>query len=535
MNKKYLSKVVAIVVSMMLSVSFVGCNKTEKTTSKSGEEVGGNFNPTGYPIVNEEITIRAFTQIDPQSKDFNEMKILKDLKEKTGINVVYECISGSIWNEKKNLVLASNELPDIFLGGGLSDSDVIKYGSQGVFIPLEDWIDQYAVNIKKVFEEDPSVKKSCTAADGHIYTLPYVDGYEPEDVTNHMFINKTWLEKLGLSVPTTTDEFYDVLKAFKEKDPNGNGEKDEIPFTYRVGNVYNGDFSLSGAFGVLDGPEHVMIKDNKMVFSPMEEGYKEYIQWTQKLYSEGLIDKEIFTQDQGQYLAKGKMDVVGGFVIYSSDNMVGEERADKDFTVLQPLEGPNGDRLWGRYVKGIRPHKVAITKENQNVEATIRWIDEFFDEEFGVESHLGEIGKVILKEGDKYKVATPPEGVTAAQFKFENSAGPFAPGIVSKEVYRNCLIQNKSAERKTKAYELYDEFATQSPLPIMSFTNAQLNEIATIKADIDTYVEEMKAKWITGQSNIEKDWEDYKNTLKKMQVDRYVELYQEAYDLYQKQ
>lgn len=287
MKKKFISRVLVLGLSSILCISLIGCGKTEKSSGTVGkqETVSENFNLTGYPIVNEKITIHSFTQIDPQSKDFNKMKILKNLEEKTGIHVEYECISGSIWNEKKNLVLASNELPDIFLGGGLNDSDVIKYGSQGIFIPLEDLIDQYAPNIKKVFEEDPDVKKSCTAA----------------------------------------------------------------------------------------------------------------------------------------------------------------------------------------------------------------------------------------------------------QFKFENSAGPFAPGIVSKNVYQNRLIQNKSAERKTAAYEVYDEFATKEPLPIMSFTNDQLNEIATIRSDIETYVEEMKAKWITGQSDIENEWEEYQNILKKMQVDRYVEIYQEAYDLYQKQ
>ncbi len=533
MKRKFLSKIITtLVVVVMSTMVLSGCGKKEGNPGAG--KVSDNFNATGYPVVKEGIKIKAFTQVDPQNSDYNEMTMLKNLNEKTGVKVEYECITGSVWNEKKNLVLASNDLPDIFFGGGLADSDVIKYGSQGVLIPLEELIEKYAPNIKKVFAENPEVKKSSMAADGHIYTLPYVDGYLPEDITTHIYINKKWLDKLGLKEPATTEEFQEVLRAFKEKDPNGNGKKDEIPLSYRADNVYNGDLSLAGSFGVVDNLEHLMIKDGKMLFSPMEEGYKDHIKWLNTMFKEGLVDKEVFTQDQGQYLAKGKNDVLGSFIIYGSENIVGEEKAISDYVCLKPLKGPRGDQLWGRYVKGIRPHKFAITKDNKSPEATIRWVDEFFSEEFGVEVHLGELGKVIEKADGKYKVVTPPKGVSSSQFKFQSCPGPYAPGVISKEVYENKLIQNESANRKTQAYKLYDEFATKEPLPILNFTNGDLQEISVIKTDIDNYVKEMKAKWITGQVDIESTWDKYVKKLKEMGADKYVEMYQKAYEKYKK-
>ena len=118
---------------------------------------------------------------------------------------------------------------------------------------------------------------------------------------DNLFINKKWLDKLGLEMPTTTDEFYQVLKAFKNGDPNGNGKADEIPFSF-LGNYANVDInSLFGSWGVIDRPEHVMIKDGEVLFTPAEDGYKQGLVFFRKLYAEGLIDGEAFTHNMQQY------------------------------------------------------------------------------------------------------------------------------------------------------------------------------------------------------------------------------------------
>ena len=93
--------------------------------------------------------------------------------------------------------------------------DVIKYASQGMLIPLEDMIDEYMPNLKKILDENPQYRKQITAPDGHIYSLPTINELNP---TTHdkWFINKTWLDNLGLEVPTTKEELEQVLLAFKK-------------------------------------------------------------------------------------------------------------------------------------------------------------------------------------------------------------------------------------------------------------------------------------------------------------------------------
>lgn len=530
MKKNKIKSLVSLSLVLVLGVSvLVGCSKGKENEDK-GNGVLENFNKEGMPIVNESIVIKALTQVDPLSKDFNEMETLKKFDDGTNVDVQYECVAGNVWEEKKNLILASGELPDIFFGGGLSNSDIIKYGSMGTFIPLEDYIDKYAPNIKNLFDKNPEFKKQSTAADGHIYTLPYIDGYKPEDTVNHLFINKKWLDKLGLEVPTTTDEYAKVLKAFKEQDPNGNGKNDEIPLSFRAKNVYNGDFSLSGSFGIIDGLEHVMIKDGKSIFTATDEGYKDYIKWANKLYSEGLMDAEVFTQEQGMYTGKGKENILGSFISYNSDPTVGLELSN-DYIALNPLKGSTGESLWGNYVKDNRGPKFVVTSANKNVEATIRWVDQFFNQEDdkAIEVHIGQLGVITEKEGDKYKVVNNDN-----KSKWENCAGPYAPGIVSVDTYQNRMVPTENGIKKTSYYEQYKPFLAEQ-LPILSFTKEELDKIGTLKTDLSNYVDEMKAKWVTGQADVENDWDGYVDRLNKMGLEEYVKIYNDAYDRYQKQ
>lgn len=532
MKGKFLRNLSLIMTVIATTSILAGCGSSE-SGGKDESGLATNINKTGYPIVNEEITLNAVTYVAPTNGDFNEMSMLNELEEKTGIDVVYDCIPSNTWAEKKNLILASGDLPDLFFGGGLSDADITKYGKQGMFIPLEGLIEEYAPNLKKLLDENPEVKKAITSPDGHIYTVPYVDSFMPETIPDNIFINKTWLDQLGLEVPKTTEEFYNVLKAFKESDPNGNGKTDEIPFTYRANERFTGELSMFGAFGVLDNREHLMVKDGEVVFSPMEDGYKEAIKWFNKLYTEGLIDQEVFTHDGSQYTAKGKNEemIVGSFIIYADENYVGNDRALNDYVALEPLKGPNGDQLWNRYKNTIQFDKAAITSANQNPEATIRFLDELFDQDFSLRVHWGELDQNIAKDGDQYSILTPPEGMSVDQFRFKNSPGPNAPGIMSEDIYSRFTFASDK-ERKIERYEIYDKYATNEPLPIIRFTEDQSNTISTVFIDIDNYVKEMKAKWITGQRDVEADWNEYKDQLQKLGVDKYVQAYKEGYEEY---
>ncbi|MEK1830296.1 extracellular solute-binding protein [Priestia megaterium] len=168
------------------------------------------------------------------------MTIFKELEKRTNVHIKWKNIPGDGYQEKKNLMLASGDLPDAFYSSGFSDSDIVKYGQNGTIIPLEKLIKDYAPNLKKRLEERPELKKIITAPDGHIYSLPRAEEMGLVEFPNEQVINKKWLDKLGLPVPKTLEEYHQALKAFKEQDPNGNGKQDEIPMSFTL-NGWCGD------------------------------------------------------------------------------------------------------------------------------------------------------------------------------------------------------------------------------------------------------------------------------------------------------
>lgn len=540
MRKRKLEKRILMgVLAAALTVSGAGCGKSSGNPKEpAGIQEEENFNSTGYPIVKEPIELNVLIAVGPMSGDFNKMQVFKDLEAKTNIKVNFEQVPPNAWGERKNLALASQNMPDVIIGGigGMSDSEVIKYSNQGILVPINSYIDEYAPNFKKLLTEKPDLDAVIRNQEGNIYGLPFYNEQEMERIPDNLFINKTWLDKLGLEIPTTTEEFYQVLKAFKTQDPNGNGKADEIPFTYRANQRLTGDASLFGSFGVLDNLEHLMIKDGKLLFSPTEEGYKEAIQWMNQLYIEGLIDPEVFTQDQSQYIGKGQQEemIVGSFVIFTDENYVGVERAYNDYTVLLPLEGPNGNRLWNKYATGYDTNAFLITKNNKYPEATIRWADEFFTEEMSMRAIMGEVGVNLGYENEVYTILEAPEGSTVNEVRSKTCPAAYFFGMITSEM-NDKIIYQKDTVRKLERCKAYAPFTPEEYLPVLKLSQEDLTKRASIYTDIHNYVTEMKAKWVTGELKIEDTWDEYVKTLNKMGVEEYIEMYQKAYDAYKAQ
>lgn len=548
MKKGTLKRWLGLGLTAALAVSaLTGCSgqKQDSATEEpqvkkeQGQEAAHSyFNETGYPIVNEPIELNVMIAVGSMSGDFNEMAVFKQLEEKTGIKINFEQVSPTAWAERKNLALASQDMPDIIIGGigGMSDSEVIKYSSQGIIVELNNYIDQYAPNFKKLLAEKPDLDAVIRNPEGKIYGLPFYQELVSERIPDNLFINKKWLDTLGLDIPTTTEEYYEVLKAFKTQDPNGNGIADEIPLSYRSNQRLTGELSLFGSFGVVDNDNHLMIRDGKVLFSPMEEGYKEGIEYMNRLYTEGLIDPEVFTQDQSQYIGKGQSEeeIVGSFIIFNDENYVGIDRAYNDYTMLLPLKGPNGDQLWNKYATGYDTNAFLITKNNKYPEASIRWADEFFTVETSMQAIYGEVGVNLEYEDGKYIIMDAPEGSTVNEIRRKTCPASYIFGMVTREMIDNIVFQN-DVRRKLERCSQYDPYTPEEIIPVLRLTQEDLEKRANIFTDLNNYVAEMKAKWVTGELNVDETWEEYIKTLKSMNVEEYVQIYQKAYDAYKAQ
>ena len=265
MRRKMSTKVAAVLMAMaMAATALTGCGSggggsssetsaessqaasSESSTAEGEAEeatqaaASGSFNEEGYPIVNEPLTLSILLCVRDIDSiiDPSEMESVKELEEKTGIQLEWETVKSSDWGTKLNLMFASGEYPDIILG----NVDVEEYGvTQGIIVPFDDMMEEYMpIYTERIAnEENPALELSLTASDGKHYNVGMIssNGFNTDI---HYFINQDWLDALSLEMPSTIDELTETFRAFKTGDPNGNGEQDEIPL----------EASLEGAQGV---------------------------------------------------------------------------------------------------------------------------------------------------------------------------------------------------------------------------------------------------------------------------------------------
>lgn len=492
------------------------------------------FNAAGLPIVNEPVTYEMAAK-SRHNKNFSELEFFQKLEENTGVHIEWNMSSEDGWKEKKGLLFAG-ELPDAFYGQAiLTDVDVIKYGSQGMLIPLNDLIEQYAPNVKHLLDSNDEYRKQLTAPDGNIYSLPSLTELSP---TTHdkLFINKVWLDKLGLKAPETLDEFRDVLIAFRDNDMNGDGRTDdEIPFTFLYNRKENGLFSLFGSFGQLDKLDHFIVKDGKVVYTAITESYKEAIEYFNGLYKDQLVDKEGFTHDFNVFTAKIKAPEknIGSFMAWSLSSSAGANK--DDFIPLAPLKGADGKQIWNTYTSAINAKgSFAITNKAQNPEILMRWIDLHFDPETSLQIDQGLFGRTLEKREDgTYHYLPVPEGKTFTEMIHDYSPGVNSVGAVTMDIASKLELNANLQERK-ELDEFYAPYnvPAEEVFPSVYFTMEEVEQISALETDIKAYVDQCYANWIVN-GGIETEWDGYLKKLDQMHIQDYIGIYQTAYDRYQ--
>ncbi|KAF6628226.1 extracellular solute-binding protein [Paenibacillus sp. EKM208P] len=495
-----------------------------------------NFNKTGLPIVKEAVTLKMVSPKAALAPDYSKMEIFKRLEKQTNVKIDWENIPDTDFAEKKNLLLASGDLPDAFYGAGFTDYDLINYGKDGTIIPLEDLIDKYAPNLKALLDRRPDIKLAITAPDGHIYGLPSWE--ENKLDTNPFFhvINKNWLDKLGLKVPQTLDEYTQALIAFKTKDPNGNGKADEIPLSFMHMQWCSDIAGIFGAFGLPDNLEHRIVREGKVIFTASQPQYKETLKYIHdNWYKQGLIDPESFTQDAAQYLAKGKTpdETLGSYVWWEVEEVVGPERS-KDYALLPPLKGPNGDQMIGRN-NGGGPGRggFVITKENRYPAMTMRWIDQQYAPYIAAQIHWGPLD-VVFKKDEKGKLVNLPlpEGASAGEFRQKVAPGTGNPGVITFDDFGKVVDMEPRAQKRADYLEkYYTPYMTKENYPSIFFEPDELDKINRIEPELIKYVNTQRGKFIV-DGGVDEKWDSYVKTLEKMGLNELMEIYQKGLDRY---
>ena len=517
---------------LLASVALTSCS-AESNAPQTDQSSDYGFAETGLPIVSKPLTLNIAGEKASLAPDYNDMSLVQGWEKDTQIEIEWNLLAPEVYSEKRNLLLASNDLPDAFFNSKFTDQEIVRYGSDGTLIPLEDLIEKYAPNLTSVFESRPELKAAVTASDGHIYALPNAEELGLASVPFFWSINKSWLDDLGLPVPTTIDEYHDALLAFKTNDPNGNGKADEIPLSF-INNWWCADIGdlFAALGGIADNADHRIVRDGEVIYTAADKRYSEAISTLHQWYEEGLIDPESFTQDDKTYLAKGKTEtpVLGSYVWWETEEVVGVDRAD-EYVLLPVLEGVEG-RLVGRSnLADFGRNAFAITSANKTPAATMRWADRLYEPTMSAQVSFGPIGETLEENSEGIlQQATLADGVNAGELRQKVAPGSGAPHVLTREDFESVIAPEPRALQRLQSLETnYLPYAEPENYPAVFFSVDELTELNTIEPDIKALVEQKRAEWIVS-GGVDEEWDSYVSQLNAMGLPRLIEIYQAGLD-----
>lgn len=517
--------------------------------------------PGTYPIADEVVTVRIFAPQDGENSRADNIHT-KELEEKLGIKIEWVIAPADDIRSKLNLLFAGQnaEKVDLVLTGVSQRLDMVteaQLAAQGLLLPLNEFYENSSVGYKAAFEDMPGMREFITQPNGNIYNLPNVDGSLHVQFQLKCWINQKWLDNLGLEMPTTTEEFYQVMKAFKEQDANGNGDpNDEIPLSTSKNGVSAAiDGFLMAPFQLTPNTTRMYVDNGVVSYAPVQEGYREGLRYLNKLYTEGLLNPESFTQQSSNQVnvnENGEDTVIGCFLAlrpgYATNMAADGARKWEEYRILAPLKGPSGEAIseWNPYVM-YQTGMAFIPAGAQNPEAAFRLVDYLATYEGTMRSCWGIEGVHWTKaaegtvglDGSPAVVEILPAYREQQNFRWDQLAGyvrntaftvmqatnpdPYAPEVAPLDgrqmvMYKGSLLHQAVAQ------------PLDTVLPSLYFTEDAAEEIALLQTTVNDYQQECMVAFITGTMSIEDDWDSYVETIKSIALDDYLALYQEAYD-----
>jgi len=509
--------------------------ETSSDQASGGEseaEAGGSFNETGFPIVNEPLTLDVTFVIRDVDSLINpaDMPAVQRLEEQTGIHIEWEVIKGSDWDTKMNLMFASGEYPDIILSvnAGVDDEE---YGvTQGLLIPLEELTEKYMPNYtERINMEETDPTAGLVASDGHKYSVGYLVA-QNISTSAHYFINTQWLEEQKLEMPTNVEELTDVLRAFKKAYPDG------VPLEMGLDTSFYGVTYMLPMFGIpASSPRWIYLDDNKQVqMAATQQGFRDCMEWLHTCYEEGLVDPEMMSQDPNTIEAKLKE--AGGQIGFFSAWRLTAMGFDDGVMQTCGLYTPQSDTRLTRYLELASGGRGAfLTVTNEHVPESLRWLDAMLDKEMMFSLYYGEQdatdGTGWTYNSENGRIDSINDGSVDVNKNFlDCNTLFFAPGKYLSEVY-NMAPQRLEKTGYCEEYEkagIIQKYANQY-FDLAPLTSDQLASISLKETDINNAVWENIAAFIK-DGVTDDSWNAFVKTIEDMKGDEYIKMFQDAID-----
>jgi putative aldouronate transport system substrate-binding protein len=533
-SKRFAFHVASLAVASGLVL--VGCSSGGDDNGDGGSAAGGDV-------------VRILVLKHPLTQRMDQMGWVSDLEELAGVTIEWEEVSAD-WDQKKSTMLAAGDIPDLVVGtNAITNSDIATFG--GLFEDLSGHLDALP-NVQALFDEKPELRAMATQTGGEIYAIPGYKRFWPETVT-HQYINQQWLDQLGLEVPTTWDELFDVLVAFKEEDANGNGDpNDEIPMDWSpVGTGGFGYFQPSVLLGSLGlpisggGGAGYFLEDGVVGNFLVDERYREVVELLHRCYAAGLVSQDVMTQDYSAYqsVGRGSGDEarVGFSWGWTASDRVGAHLAEQYVATAALLAeaGQTEPVTWtyDGYGENYPPNQVAMSANAANPEGALRVVDAFYDQDISIQVLFGEFGQNINKVSDtEYEVLPPEDGVSdPSTWKWTTSLADNGPVWIRDDIEVSLPTDLQEAVDESEplqpAIDNMDLERDVYPSQFIQMTPEDLNTIALNNTTIHNITQTKFAEWVTS-GGIAEQWDGYVAQIEGSGLGENIAIYQRYYDEY---
>jgi putative aldouronate transport system substrate-binding protein len=544
------SIVLPVTLVLALLALLGSCGKKSELVTPGGPAIS----PAGQlPIVSEPYTVNLVVMRYGQVEDYIDNSYTKAVEQATGLTLNIELYPQGGEGAQKLEVLAASggKLPDSFMGsdvfGANAQLNIFRHAQNGTFIELDNLIETYGVNLKSMTEKvnNKNFWNMLKGPDGHIYALPRYNEQTSNEYSLRAMINKKWLDKLELAMPTTTEELYQVLRAFKSRDPNGSGKPDEIGVMGGGGwHQLAADFLLN-AFIYTDGETRWNISNGKLDIPYDKEEWREGLRYLNRLVSEGLFDPLSFTQDQASFRSiatAGDTNSIGVLVTAGMGQLYAASMTERkgEYTPLDPLIGPKGVQYAARYPINPAPAAV-ITKDAARPDILMRMADFMMSEEMSVFSRFGEPGVDWVEPPDGSVALGAPWGASPVikpiliwgGASHKSHWGDQAPHILLQKYTDGQAWNGDPTDAEYMISTCVPGLLNKEPAEIATlilYNAEEAEQITDLQINLNDYVKESIARFAIGDLSLDRDWDSYIRELNNIGLPKFLEISQKAYD-----
>lgn len=570
-----MKKILLLGLTLITTLLLIACGGGEQGPTKTLEELG--YDPTGLPIVQEEVTYTITSPKNALALPYNDMDIFKQMHEDTNVRINWNNLSEETFQATKQMIIQdTRNLPDAMYHAGFNDRDIIQYSAAGTIIALDQYLDNMP-NFKQILEDRPDIRSVITAPDGHIYALPRIEEMGLLPHPNILFINKDWvntlssqnliimnnqavniqisggnladestyddivLNPLEIRIDNqvvggfTLDQYEAILRAMKDNASlltQGN----LIPLTFRYNGWQGNQSDLYAAFGLPENIDHLTVVNNAVTFTAILDEYREATNHIAGWIEDGLIERDVLTQGEFDFLAKGKGSHprLGSFYWWEKETVISPQWQDQ-YVALPPLIGPDGQQTIGvSNNQEISKGNFVVFSRAHHPEILLTWIDRFYDPIISAQINYGPIGVVYEEElsEDGRLVQKPiPDGMTADELRLRHA--PMGVIYLSDQQWAETVVMEYRARLRLELLEVYIKPYVDTRVqqyPNVSFTLQEINTINRYSGDIYSYVHQTTTQWLINGGVSQSDWQTFINQLNRMNLSNVIEAHQSAFD-----